>query len=588
MKKRFLALLLAVCMLLPLVACGETAQGGGEEKTEATGDVVQDTLAAVNAAVKLKEGEEYNFESHLPLAKEGEDNHLMIGLVTSALTTDYDDNDYTKWLEEVTGIDLEFRQFTGTSAETATQISLMIASGETLPDILLRITGISKTDGDNYGRDGYFIDLSEYFKNPELNYYRKFALEERFNWFDDTANSNLMLREIDPETGAMYAYPRMENSPEDRPRSHVSINKAWLEAVGKKVPATIAELRDVLTAFRDQDPNGNGKQDEIPMIGKADSAYTDVLRLFVNAYIYWNYRYHFNVGEDGKLYTPYTEDEYRQALITASDFVKEGLISTLSWTQSAAELKSLFNPEEGEPELCGVITGHLTLNVIPGSATLYDYQPLPPLKAETPKGGYGARGGYNYENELRITSDCKHPVEAFKMLDFLCSDEGFLRCRYGVPGVNWEFIEDEQTTDPRGAKMIRIIGDNAFSTQNNINWHSLWTINDYTYHQTETTDEWAILRGQKYNHNYRNYLEAGQPEKRFTHVVYLREETERLTEIYKELIDYTKDRRAQFCTGVLDPRNDAQWQEYLDGLQALHYDEWLSLAQTAYDRLDNK
>ena len=69
-------------------------------------------------------------------------------------------------------------------------------------------------------------------------------------------------------------------------------------------------------------------------------------------------------------------------------------------------------------------------------------------------------------------------------------------------------------------------------------------------------------------------------------MVYLREETERLTEIQKELVDYIKDRRAQFCTGVLDPKNDAQWQEYLDGLQALHYDEWLSIAQAAYDRMN--
>ena len=53
----------------------------------------------------------------------------------------------------------------------------------------------------------------------------------------------------------------------------------------------------------------------------------------------------------------------------------------------------------------------------------------------------------------------------------------------------------------------------------------------------------------------------------------------------EKLVDYIKDRRAQFCTGTMDPRNDAQWQEYLDGLKTLRYDEWVEIAQAAYDRM---
>ena len=562
MLKRLLALLLAVILLLSLAACGgETAQNNE------TGAVVDD-------------GGEYHGE--MPIVKPGDEPiTLTIGIKTNGNVTDYKDNDLTRWLEEQTGLNLEFMQFSGTNAENATQIALMIASGEKLPDIL-GVSGISKVQSDEYGLDGYFIDLKPYFE--KYAYYHKEAFERLFP-DDPSVRELLMTCAAEPSTGAIYNFAKMENAPGDTPVVHAWINQTWLDKLGLSMPRTISELHDVLVAFRDKDPNGNGKQDEIPMIGKTESTYVDILRLIVNAYIYWNHNYHFNVGDDGKLYTPYTTDEYRQALCLISDWVGEGLISTLTWTQSSEELKGLFNPGEGEPELCGVITGHPTINLLTNSPSLYDYEPLPPLKAETPLGGYGARQSHAFNNTLHITSDCKHPVEAFKLLDFMCCDEGFLRGRYGIPGVNWEFL-DRTSDDPRGAKMIRILGENAFSTQNNINWHSLWTINDYTYHQTEVTDDWSKLRGQKYNQNYKNYLEAGQPEKRFDHVVYLREETERLTEIQKELVDYIKDRRAQFCTGVLDPKNDAQWQEYLDGLQALHYDEWLSIAQAAYDRMN--
>jgi len=38
----------------------------------------------------------------------------------------------------------------------------------------------------------------------------------------------------------------------------------WLETVGMEMPETVEEYRDVLRAFKTQDPNGNGLADEIP------------------------------------------------------------------------------------------------------------------------------------------------------------------------------------------------------------------------------------------------------------------------------------------------------------------------------------
>ena len=43
------------------------------------------------------------------------------------------------------------------------------------------------------------------------------------------------------------------------------IRKDWLRKLGLKEPKTVEELYEVLIAFRDKDPNGNGKKDEIPV-----------------------------------------------------------------------------------------------------------------------------------------------------------------------------------------------------------------------------------------------------------------------------------------------------------------------------------
>ncbi|MDR6554854.1 extracellular solute-binding protein [Paenibacillus qinlingensis] len=42
------------------------------------------------------------------------------------------------------------------------------------------------------------------------------------------------------------------------------VRKDWLDKLGLQVPKTSDELMTVLKAFRDKDPNGNGKKDEIP------------------------------------------------------------------------------------------------------------------------------------------------------------------------------------------------------------------------------------------------------------------------------------------------------------------------------------
>lgn len=43
------------------------------------------------------------------------------------------------------------------------------------------------------------------------------------------------------------------------------INKKWLDAVGAEVPTTTEEFAEVLRLFKENDPNGNGEADEIPM-----------------------------------------------------------------------------------------------------------------------------------------------------------------------------------------------------------------------------------------------------------------------------------------------------------------------------------
>lgn len=86
------------------------------------------------------------------------------------------------------------------------------------------------------------------------------------------------------------------------------INQEWLKTLGMSMPENFEEFVEVLKAFRDKDPNGNGISDEIPMVGaiktcEETTAWDDPIRWLINNWVYYNENYLFN-ATDGQLWLP--------------------------------------------------------------------------------------------------------------------------------------------------------------------------------------------------------------------------------------------------------------------------------------------
>lgn len=96
-----------------------------------------------------------------------------------------------------------------------------------------------------------------------------------------------------------------------------AIRLDWLEKVGKEMPTTIEEYTDVLRAFKTEDPNGNGLQDEIPYV-----AGTGALCTFSAAYGLKGNLY----LEDGRIVTQYHALYFEEYVKTMASLYAEGLI----------------------------------------------------------------------------------------------------------------------------------------------------------------------------------------------------------------------------------------------------------------------
>ena len=567
--RKLIALFLALVLLLGLVACGAESQ----EQTDAEATAQTETAA-----------EDSGYKGELPLVQPGENNKLTIGIRVQSDVSDYENNALTKWLEEQTGIDIEFVQFAGSSSDAATQVSLMMAAGEKLPDILYLFGGIAKTQGEIYGRDGYFADLSSYIGKDD--YYTRESYARQFGDDADMLYKAMIDRGTSANEGALFAFPSLSWSPFTTPKNFVYINQQWLDTLGLQAPTTIDELYDVLVAFRDQDPNGNGKADEIPMIGVANSKVAnDITQYLINAFTYTNDSYFFKIN-DSKLSTCYLTDEYRQALIYMRKLADEGLLSPLTWTTSTSEIKSLTNPTDGVYTV-GILTDEKGAGFEQDHDSVFVYTPLAPLKdAGYGAGGYGVRTSYGMNYQTYVSADCENPELAFKFLDFMNSEEATLRSKWGVPGEDWDYADGSVMGHTGEPAKIKIMNFAVNDSVNDHCWHTSCSTYSDEYYTYEAPDDgtWLAQHTANLRTTYHQHLDAGAPKQVFIYTEYNQEETDWRDENYLDIVDYMKQSRVEFCGGKLDPSNDAQWQEYVDNMKALGYDKWLEIAQTSWDR----
>ena len=81
------------------------------------------------------------------------------------------------------------------------------------------------------------------------------------------------------EDGHIYGIPQYRGTGADRGTMSTNrvtyINQKWLDELGMEMPKTTEELKVVLRAFKDNDLNGNGIQDEIPLSTYVDNEYFD-------------------------------------------------------------------------------------------------------------------------------------------------------------------------------------------------------------------------------------------------------------------------------------------------------------------------
>lgn len=402
MKKRIALFLCAACCVSLLAGCGSAPAAEKEQAAAAT-------TGSADGAVS-EEGESTN------LNREG--FPIVNDQITLTVYGQRDQNQ-AEWkdmlvmqrYEEMTNIHMDFQEVPADGFAENKQ--LLFASNE-LPDVFLR-SSLNQNEVSTYGvGSGQLMPLDDLIAEYAPNLTKIFE------------ENPAMRTACMAADGHIYTIPFINLSATGKMDFKQWINVKWLEAVGKEVPATIEEFKDVLIAFRDGDPNGNGEKDEIPLgIREPSSVYA----LGGPWGLGHQLRDTYDIDGEGKIHNWLCDDNFKEYLMFLNDLYQEGLL----WQEYYKNDRSAWRSN-----LSGEMFGAMYM---PYSDVFLnceqDYSGYEPLIGPTgekywPDGMTGVETG-----TYALSNTCSDPAAAIRWVDYFFSEEGGLFFAFGEEGTTY-------------------------------------------------------------------------------------------------------------------------------------------------------
>ena len=285
--------------------------------------------------------------------------------------------------------------------------NLLLASND-LPDVFYK-GALNTTDVAKYAQTGLFYDLDSYIEKDCPNLQK--AFQEIPSYKAICTN---------PTDGKIYSIGRAAQRNNMDISAILFINKNWLDKLGLKVPTTIDEYKADLEAFKTRDPNGNGKQDEVPFsfAMQQDYTYTNLFSAFGICCPVLNpgEPNKFIQDEQNKAVYPPTTENYKKAVEYLHQMFAEGLINKEGFSNNdQSQLVAMGN---SPTEILGSFASFDVANVIPQNR-VGDYVPISPFTNTDGKKlwlGLARNGNVNGAHFV-ITKKCENPDAVMRWLD---------------------------------------------------------------------------------------------------------------------------------------------------------------------------
>ncbi len=539
MKKRFISVVSA------LFLCSSMLFAGGQQESG-------------SASVQ------FNPEG-LPIVEEPVEFEMMGILMNNTRQGRYDQTEMMKWLEQETNMKVTWTMVPQASWQE--KKNLVVASMD-LPDAFHAQKSLSADEIQKFGADGVLLPLDDLIDQYAPNV--KAKMDPMYDAFSRSLDGNL------------YALSAIQDYGFDSLNAAI-INTEWLDALGLDMPTTTDEFYQVLKAFKTQDPNGNGKADEIPwsFLYVENPPVREVKREH-----YWIFPafgiqdnpLHITISDSGEVLFTADKSEWRDAVDYLSMLYSEGLIDPEVFSQDRATLTNKVRNQGS----VGAYTDYRFRYSIASPEVEDKFGLMPPL--EGPRGDKGwmrAMLGYS-EGSFAITSTAKSPEALIRWVDFINEDENCVQMTFGmfkepgyadaeamVPstGGRWEVNTELRSPDVKPSEWPMSSPLVSAVTMMTSDLFDKYVEEKASYvAKTETCDVYRPYLS-KYPYNY--------PFK------FSNDEIEELSLIQTDLLNFIYTTQAKW---IVNGFSDSDWNTYLKQLERLGINRYVELYKTAYDR----
>ena len=429
---------------------------------------------------------------------------------------------------------------------------------DTYPEVFF--ADITADDELLYGYEGKLIDLLPLIKEYAPN------IMKLYETYPDVVKGTMH------ENGAIYVLPMISYAPRSAVPHCTTINKEWLDKVGMDIPTNTDELYAVLKAFKEQDPNGNGQADELPL-----SMLSEDEDFILYAFGFTDLEHDIIDGQ--YVYVP-AQDNYREYLTYMHKLYAEGLIDNEYFSQDDTKLQS---------KLAGSLVGMPQQSVTALVPDYEKYVAVPALTSPVCQEPVWPETSINYQRGvacLAITDKCAHPEEVIKFANWLVTTEASLAVRLGP--------SQQESEDGYGYTYESTDGKHAYgATRTFPDTYASY----YKYRMSQTVmfapayinplvDDVVVGSDDKNNWQTKLWNDSGiYGVRRTVYALQNKHTDEELTDLayYLDLSSYAESMRAKFIRGDVEI-NDATWADYLKNLEVYGMNDMIELRQTGYER----
>lgn len=340
-----------------------------------------------------------------PIVKKQE----TISVMTQHLSTngDYKNTQFTKEYEEMTNMKIDWQLAPENAIRS--KVTLALQAG-TLPDIIF--CTLDDADMLRYSKEGNFVEITkDLLKEWAPNIYATYN-ENPEAWEKTVASDGKMWTIAGFSKDWNYA------------QHYLWVRTTWLKNLGLEKPKTMEDFYNMLKAFKNSDPNGNGTQDEIPFATWHHGGFI---------FNPWGFTNAIDVSTKGKVTNMYTTKNMKDAVTYWAKIYKEDLVDKKTIDNytggSMTPLKTLI--KQGK-------VGSFFLGFPEEDTSLLKEYEIIPYPTSGDNGDFPTVGisvnPVTDKGRILITKKCKNVTAALRWLDYLYTDEGYMLRTNGSEG----------------------------------------------------------------------------------------------------------------------------------------------------------